>query len=217
MKTDEEIVNEYLAFLHQKDFPCVAAKAALSRSQIQCMIAPHMTCPSTDNTILMFLYNFVDSYRTSEAPYHSAAVIFRDPVAMDETLFDAFLWQRLKSLSSLDKENYTHDRRVDSSPASSQYSFSLKEEAFFILGLNPGSSRKARRFRYPAIIFNPHAEFEKLRNANRFDKMKEVVRKRDIVFSGSVNPMLADFGAASEVYQYSGIHYGPDWKCPLTN
>jgi FPC/CPF motif-containing protein YcgG len=45
--------------------------------------------------------------------------------------------------------------------------------------------------------------------------MKDVVRKRDIAYSGSVNPMLTDFGNASEVYQYSGRKYEDTWQCPL--
>lgn len=215
MNPDEFIVNEYSEFLNKKEFPCVAAKAAVSRNHIQCIVASHMACPAHDQTILQFLYNFVDSYRASEGSYHSAAVIFKEPSAINETLFDTFLWQRLNSLSSMDKQTYNHDPRVDSDPNSSRYSFSLKEEAFFILGLHPGSSRRSRRFKYPAMIFNPHTEFEKLRNSNRYAKMKEVVRKRDIEYSGSVNPMLADFGEVSEVYQYSGMHYSGDWTCPL--
>jgi hypothetical protein len=28
---------------------------------------------------------------------------------------------------------------------------------------------------------------------------------------------LKDFGEASEVFQYSGVNYQADWKCPLRN
>ena len=179
------------------------------------MVAMHMACPADDKIILQFLYGFVDSYRASEDSYHSAAVIFKEPIAMNEKVFDSLIWQRLNSLSSLDKQTYSHDPRVDSDPSSSHFSFSLKEEAFFILGLHPGSSRRSRQFKYPALIFNPHAEFEKLRRSNRYTKMKDVVRKRDVEYSGSINPMLADFGEASEVYQYSGMEYNTNWICPL--
>ena len=215
MKSDELIIKEYSQYLSKKGFPCVAAKAALSRNHIKCMVASHMACPADDKMILQYLYSFVDRYRASEESYHSAAVIFKEPVEINEAFFDTLLWQRLNSLSALDKQKYQHDLRVDSDPNSPRYSFSLKEEAFFILGLHPGSSRRSRQFKYPALVFNPHAEFEKLRNSDRYTRMKEVVRKRDVEFSGSVNPMLADFGEASEVYQYSGIRYNTDWTCPL--
>lgn len=217
MESDEFIINEYAEFLSGKGFPCIAAKAALSRNHIKCMVAMHMACPAHDREVLQFIYNFVDVYRASEESYHSAAVIFREPTEMDETAFDKLLWQRLKALASLDKVKYAYDPRVDSNPTSVNYSFSLKEEAFFIIGLHPTSRRKARQFKYPALIFNPHAEFEKLRRLNRYTKMKDVVRKRDIKYSGSINPTLYDFGEASEVYQYSGIEYDSGWTCPLAD
>ncbi|MDQ3193559.1 MAG: YqcI/YcgG family protein, partial [Bacteroidota bacterium] len=105
--------------------------------------------------------------------------------------------------------------RVSNDPESINFSFSLKEEAFFIIGLNPSSSRPARKFKYPALIFNPHAQFEKLRESNRYEKMKSIVRKRDLVYSGSLNPMLKDHGISSEVNQYSGVNYSGEWQCPL--
>lgn len=211
----ESIIREYLEFLGAKEYPCVAAKAALSRSQIQCMVAGDMTKSDSDRKILNFIYHFVDHYRESTKPYHSACIIFPRPELFDEEMFDKLLWVRLNALAVLDKENFSHDPRVDSDPHSRRFSFSLKEEAFFIIGLNPLSPRKSRSFKYPSIVFNPHQEFERLRRTNKYDQMKRTVRKRDAIFSGSVNPMLTDFGDASEVFQYTGIQHKTGWVCPL--
>lgn len=215
MQIEENIVQEYLNFLRATDYPCVGAKASLARDQIKCMVATHMACPAADIQILEFLYAFIDDYRKSDRSFHSAAVIFTQPNHTNESMFDALLWQRLKALALLDKQKYLHDKRVDSDPASAMFSFSLKEEALFIIGLHPGSSRRSRQFNYPALVFNPHAEFEKLRKANRYEQIKKIVRNRDLNFSGSTNPMLRDFSEASEVFQYSGMQYSHDWKCPL--
>jgi uncharacterized protein len=212
----QAIIREYEAFLSNKEFPCVAAKAAMARQHIECMVADHMACPKDDVAILQFLYNFVDMYRGAEGSFYSAAVIFTGPTTVTENLFDQFLWQRLQALHNLDNRTYAFDKRVGNDPSAARFSFSLKEEAFFIIGLHPASSRPARRFRYPALAFNPHAQFEKLRQANQYEKMKRVVRQRDESFSGNINPMLADFGDASEVYQYSGQVYDNNWQCPLT-
>jgi FPC/CPF motif-containing protein YcgG len=217
MKEDSTIQNDYIRFLTQQKFPCIAAKAAVAKNHIRCMVAHHMQCPADDEAILNFMYRFVDHYRASGQPYHSAAIFFRQPQNLSEEEFDTLMWTRLKALSVLDKKQYNHDPRVDEDPSSSKFSFSLKEEAFFIIGLHPGSKREARRFNYPSLIFNPHAEFERLRKSNRYDKMKEVVRKRDMEYSGSVNPMLKDFGEVSEIYQYSGVQHDEKWKCPLSN
>lgn len=212
---DQDMINEYLAFLNSKAFPCVGAKAALARKQIKCMVADHMGCPKDDGIILQFLYDFVDTYRSSTRSFHSAAVIFKGPEFNNDSEFDRLLWQRLQALASLDKEKYSYDKRVDCDPSSPRFSFSLKEEAFFIIGLNASSSRLARRFKYPTLVFNPHAEFEKLRHAGRYQQMKEIVRKREVIYSGTVNPTLTDFGEVSEVYQYSGVQHDNQWQCPL--
>jgi FPC/CPF motif-containing protein YcgG len=204
-----------LAYLKVKRFPCIGAKATLARQQIKCMVAANMACPKDDHSILKFLYSFVDEFRSSKHFYHSAAIIFRAPEVMNERLFDKLLWQRLQALTDLDVKNYSYDKRVEDNPFSAKFSFSLKEEAFYIIGLHAKSSRQARQFRYPALVFNPHIQFEQLRKANKYEKMKNVVRKRDIALSGSVNPMLEDFGNSSEVYQYSGLQYDATWQCPL--
>ena len=45
--------------------------------------------------------------------------------------------------------------------------------------------------------------------------MRDVIRARDERQTGSMNPMLADFGKRSEAIQYSGRAAGADWKCPF--
>jgi hypothetical protein len=209
------IIEEYKAYLQNKAFPCIGARAALAQGQITCMVAMHMACPAHDRSILQFLYDFIDKYRSSDPLFHSAAILFEGPVMHSEEMFDSLLWERLQALSNLDAENFGYDRRVDADPASPKFSFSLKEEAFFIIGLHPASSREARRFSRPVLAFNPHAQFERLRETERYERMKEVIRRRDTSFSGSANPMLDDFGQTSEIYQYSGRNYTEDWQCPL--
>ncbi len=212
---NEIIVNDFIAFVNNEEFPCVAAKAALSKDQIKFFVADHMACPKDDQSILSFLYNFIDQYRLSETQFHSVCVIFKNPFLVNEKMFDQLLWMRLQALSDLDALKYDHDKRVSSDPSSPDFSFSLKEEAFYVIGMSPASSRNARHFKYPALVFNAHAQFEQLRSLNRYEKMKNIVRKKEMEFSGSINPMLEDFGKSSEVHQYSGMQHDSSWKCPL--
>ena len=209
------IINEYLSFINSKEFPCIAAKASLAKQQVKCMVTDNMACPKDDYDILQFLYNFVDEYRVSKDIYHSAAIIFAGPQISIEEMFDTLLWQRLQALEILDAKKYSYDTRVEANPSSAKFSFSIKEEAFYIIGLHPASSRQARRFIHPTLVFNPHVQFEQLRASSKYDAMKNTVRKRDVAFSGSVNPMLQDFGDVSEAFQYSGRKYDDSWKCPL--
>jgi FPC/CPF motif-containing protein YcgG len=209
------VFEEYREYVNNKEFACVAAKAALAKQQIHCMVGGHMACPRDDDAILQFLYQFIDVYRNSAEIYHSAAVIFEPSGIASEEMFDSLLWQRLQALSVLDARNYFYDSRVEGVPTSPKFSFSLKQEAFFIIGLHPNSSRLVRQFKYPALVFNPHQQFEQLKETNKYESLKKVVRKRDLSVSGSINPMLEDFGEASEVYQYSGRQYDKNWLCPL--
>jgi len=211
----EVIIEHFLAHLNDKLFPCVAAHNAVEKNNIQCMVADHMACPKDDEAIVTFLYDFIDEFRKAKDDFYSAVILFREPDIRSEEMFDSFFWTRLQALADIDAAHYGYDPRVNPDIYSPNFSFSLKEEAFYIIGLHPASSRLARRFQYPAIVFNAHAQFEKLREENHYTRMQHVVRKRDLQYSGSVNPMLADFGESSEVFQYSGRQYEKDWKCPL--
>ncbi len=211
----QKIIKQYLSFIDAKEFPCIAAKAAMAKQNIKCFVADNMACPKDDAAILQFLYHFVEDYRNSNEFYHSAVIIFSNPQILNEEMFDGLLWQRLQALEILDAKNYTYDNRVEADPASGNFSFSIKEEAFYIIGLHPASSRQARQFNYPALVFNPHLQFEQLKENAKYEMMKNTVRKRDVALSGSVNPMLQDFGKSSEAFQYSGRKYDESWKCPL--
>ena len=215
MHSDEVVFNEYYNFLSNKAFPCVAAKAAMAKDHIKLLVADNFACPKDDKLILNFIYDFTHFYRKCAKGFYSAAVIFKQPEIVNEEMFDELLWKRLAALRSMDALQYPHDSRVAANPDDSNFSFSLMEEAFFIVGLHPTSSRPARRFKYATLVFNPHAQFETMKKDARYEKMKTIVRKRDVSFSGSVNPMLTDFGEASEVYQYSGKNYDSQWQCPL--
>lgn len=209
------MIEDYLSFIGNPQFPCIAAKAASHRNQITCMVAGNMACPFHDRLILQFVYDFISDYRQSTTLYHSATIIFDGPDIRDEEHFDTLLWQRLQSLADLDALSHVYDTRVSADPSSPNFSFSLMGEALFVIGLHPASSRITRRFKHPTLVFNPHQQFETLRKKNRYESMKKTVRKRDIKLSGSINPMLDDYGSSSETMQYSGRKYAEDWKCPL--
>lgn len=213
--TTTDFTEQYAARILDNLFPCIAAKAAAARGRIRTIVAEHMACPADDERIVRFLYEFVDDFRTSPEEFQSAMVIFKGPDIGSEKMFDDLLWRRLQCLADIDQKQYAYDPRVSPDPSSAEFSFSIKEEAFYVIGLHPASSRKARAFPQPGLVFNPHQQFVRLRENGKFSPMRQAVRKRDTRYSGSVNPMLADFGEISEAHQYSGRNYDKDWKCPL--
>ena len=212
---EQQIIEEFKLFLKDKSYPCVAAKAALDREQLDFFVAEHMACPSDDKKILQFLYNFIDVYRTAEKFYHTAIIIFKGPEIYNEDMFENLMWQRLQALSDLDSEKYHDDKRVASDPNDPHYSYSIKEEAFFINGMHPASGRRSRQFKFPCLVMNPHQQFVKLKEMNKYFKMRKSIRVKDEAYCGSENVMARDFYFDPETFQYSGRIYNRDWKCPL--
>ena len=108
------------------------------------------------------------------------------------------------------------DPGVSDDPADPRFSFSFAGTALFVIGLHPGASRLARRFPWPALVFNPHRQFERLRRQGRFDRLRDRIRARDAAVQGTINPNLADFGEQSEARQYSGRDTTTAaWTCPF--
>ena len=64
-------------------------------------------------------------------------------------------------------------------------------------------------------MFNPHAQFGRLRGEGRFRRIQQAIREREIAVQGSLNPNLADFGERSEARQYSGRAVEEEWRCPF--
>lgn len=214
-KRSENIIAEFESFINEKSYPCVAARAAISRGHVPCFIAADIRSDKDDEGILQFIYDFISHFRNAKNSLHSAAVIFKNPEMISEEMYETFFWKRLQAWWNIDAAEFPYDQHVSADPADRHFSFSLGEEAFFIIGLHPGSPRAARRFKFPAIIFNPHVQFDHLREAGQYEKMKDIVRKRDKQYSGSINPVLHDFGETSEAMQYTGRQYDGQWTCPL--
>jgi uncharacterized protein len=208
----------FLEFIEEDSFPCVGAKAALARGEIQVHEFSVLNHPVNDEPLLDALEGFVDMLDACEhddSRVHSFVAVFKGPHDTTELQFENLLWSQLYNLHVLDVERGAPAASdISSNPDSPRFSLSLGGHPFFVIGLHPGSSRMARRFKSPVLVFNSHRQFEKLREDGRYQKMQAATRKRDIALQGSINPNLADFGSNSEARQYSGRKVGAEWKCP---
>lgn len=208
----KELVRDFIANM---GFPCVGAKTALSKDQIQICVADSLFSTAADDRILKGLYEFIEDYKRDKAIFRSFIVVFNDMQSLSEEDFEMALWTRLQSLH--DKDIYPWDTAVSEDPADSKFSFSAGNKSFYIVGMHPGSNRLARRFPLPALVFNLHEQFEELRANGQYQNMKKLIRRRDVAYSGSSNRMLEDFGDNSEAVQYSGRAVEGKWKCPFHN
>ena len=207
--------DRFTAFIRDQEFPCVGAKSALGKDQLTHIVLDDMRTGLEDRRLLAAFYRFVDRYREDKALFTSFAVSWRGPVGLSERAFEDLLWERLGSLHRLDEAAHDWDERVDADPDSPHFSFSLRGEAFFVVGLHDGASRHARRFAYPTLVFNLHDQFEMLRAEGRYQKLRDTIMARDAALQGEPNPMIAEHGTSPAARQYSGRQVGDDWECPF--
>lgn len=197
-------------------FPCVGAKSALGKGQMDILVARDITSGWDDLRILPALAETVARYRRDRALFRTLAVIFEGPSDLTEAAFERHLWARAQSLSDKDDWlGYPTDPTISTDPDDPHFSLSFAGEAFFVVGLHPQASRPARRFDMPTMVFNIHDQFQVLREQQRYEKLRSAILLRDEALAGSINPMLARHGEISEARQYSGRAVGADWKCPF--
>jgi FPC/CPF motif-containing protein YcgG len=211
-----DLSERFHAFIADKSFPCIGAKSAVAKDQLTVLIARDIRSNWDDRHIYEATCALAFRYRENQRLFQSLAVIFESPENLDERSFEKFLWQRAVSLTNKDIwHQQAPDARVSNDPNDPHFSLSFAGEAFFIVGLHPKASRPARRFEKPALVFNLHDQFERLREEGRYEKMRAAIIKRDVALAGSANPMLARHGLNSEAKQYSGRAVSENWECPF--
>lgn len=210
------LIDEFHQFIAEPQFPCVGAKSALSKQQIKAVVARSITSGWNDLTIHAALMKFAADYRRDRKMFQSLAVIFEGPRTISEACFEESMWKRIQSVSDKDVWlGQPYDTSVSPDPENPHFSLSFGGEAFFVVGLHPHASRKARRFVAPTMIFNLHDQFERLREEGRYEKLRASILDRDLKFAGSMNPMVVRHGEVSEARQYSGRVVDNDWGCPF--
>lgn len=210
----DKVGSKFEAHVQATDFPCIGAKSALRRGQLEHVVAGDLRSGLHDATILKALVEFSRRHER-DAVFVSCAVLFPQTPMLDEVGFEAALWDRLSALHRLDAGQHAWDPQVSGDPESTNFSMSLGGRAFYVVGMHSGASRKARRFETAALVFNPHSQFETLRADQRYDGLRETVASRDLTFAGSRNPMLAAHGSDSAARQYSGRAVAKNWTCPF--
>lgn len=214
---DHPLSRAFVAKVEDPAFPCVGAKAALSRGQMRFLVGRDIRSAWNDLSVHAALRRFVADYRAEPTLFRSLILLFEDSGDLSEQAFEAAMWQRLQSLTDKDEWlGHTPDPRVSDDPDDPHFSLSFAGEAFFVVGLHPNASRPARQAQTPSLVFNLHDQFERLRAEGRYEKLRGSIIARDVALAGSANPMLARHGIMSEARQYSGRAVDNDWKCPFS-
>lgn len=212
-KKDSVNRSDFHNFIIENDHPCVMAKTVFSSKKYMLRSYNNFGSLFTAKKILNDLKDYLQNIKEKEVGNFSFIAVFEEELNLNELQFEILLWDQLQKIHEIDE--YTWDPEVSSDPKSNDFSFSILGNSFYIVGMHPNSSRGARRSPKPTLIFNLHSQFERLKERKVYDRVKKIIRARDKVKNGSVNPMMEDFGHKSEAAQYSGRETGSEWKCPF--
>ncbi len=213
--SDQSLKKAFRKFILDDDHPCIMAQSTLRSESLQVHALGDLHQSATIEHALNVIREYIRYAKKNPRLYASLALSFAYPAPGNEKEFEKVLWQFLQRIHAIDPEPW--DESVSADPTSENFSFSILGHAFYMVGMHPQSSRPARRFPQPVLVFNLHSQFDKLRKMKVYQKTRDRIRKRDKKKNGSVNPMLSDFGHASEARQYSGRKVDEAWKCPFLN
>jgi FPC/CPF motif-containing protein YcgG len=206
---------EFAAFVDDASFPCLAGKGTVRRGDHTFRVYDALGSDTAAAALARDLGLFVRTAPADGSGLRAFVAVFRGPAPSDELAFERRLWRQLQRLHEHDEPGTEWDPSVSADPESAQFSFSFGGQALFVVGMHPASSRLSRRFGWPTLVFNPRAQFERLRAEGKFERLRTLVRERDVALQGSANPNLADFGEQSEARQYSGRATELEWQCPF--
>ena len=202
-------------FVMRPEFPCVGARAAFNSGSYAVAVYDQLASEAATANLARDLFEFTRSEIREASEYATFVAVFSGSDGVDELGFERLLWEQLQKLNQLDAAQFDWDAMASSDPTDAQFSFSFAGQALYVIGMHPNSSRQARRFRWPAMVFNPHEQFERLRADGKWKRIQQTIRERDVQLQGSINPMLSDFGEVTEARQYSGRAVEDDWHAPF--
>lgn len=210
----EFVHGQFYALMMDVRFSCVAGRSAFNQKTYRFGMYPELTSAEATAGLCRDLYAFVQEQAEMNSNFTTFVASFAGPNPVDEEHFENLLWQQLQRLHEHDTSEW--DAAVSSDPEDRHFSFSFAGRSFFIVGLHAGSSRWARRFAWPTLVFNAHHQFEHLRKTGKYAQFQRTIRGAERRLQGSINPSLMSFGEKSEAAQYSGRAVEENWKCPFT-
>jgi FPC/CPF motif-containing protein YcgG len=170
-------VAAFRGFVQNPQFSCVGAKSAVATDSARLGVYDTLSSDEATAGLARDLWTFTrDPASRSDTEFVTFVAVFKEPTDLDEGGFEGRLWEQLRRLNRLDAPHHAYDPTVSPDADDPHFGFSFAGTAFFVVGLHPHSSREARRFPWPLLAFNPHAQFLRLREAGQWARMQEVVR-----------------------------------------
>jgi FPC/CPF motif-containing protein YcgG len=209
-----EIEREFASFVNGASFSCLVGKGVVHQQGHVVRVYPPLGTRSSASALATDLNTFAAGEH-DPLKLRAFVAVFPRYAPRSELAFEARLWAQLQRLHERDDPAAEWDPSVSDDADDPMFSFSFGGHAYFVVGLHAHSSRISRSFRWPALVFNPHSQFGRLRGEGRFKRIQHAIRERELAAQGTLNPNLADFGERSEARQYSGRAVEENWRCPF--
>lgn len=211
--------SEVRAALHEffmgDTFSCMGGRAAWKRGSATHNHYAQLGGESCCARLYDDLENFATRLNTTESLFMTFLATFASPHNISENEFETLLWRQLWMLHKVDARRYSWAAGVDRDPMADHFAYSIAGRRFFVVGMHSNASRRTRRFSWPLLVFNPHDQFDILRETGAFERIRRITRKREMCIQGSLNPRLIMYGYRPESMRYSGRAVEPDWTCPV--
>lgn len=202
------------ALVSQKNYPCVAAIHAVQKNDYQVGLFGHFGSGENGPALRRALLAYLEEQKRNGSTYFTYWAIF-EPQDLSEEEHESALWRELSGLTSEEEKSSDWQDGKSTEPSDEEFRFSLNGSELFVVGLHSRSSRAARRFYAPAMVFNVFTQFERLQTLGHYEKMVHTIRARERRFDGGVNPMVEQHGEKWETIQFSGKNNPASWKCPF--
>jgi FPC/CPF motif-containing protein YcgG len=204
------------ALILDPEYPCVGSRSALNQGSYRFGMYQELASPEATAGLARDLYTFLAEQPSIEGEFTTFIACFDTPKSISAEEFEQLLWRQLKDLSVLDREHHDWAGDVSIRTGDPDFAFSFAARSFFVVGLSPAAERWARRFPWPLLAFNSHAQFQELKREGRFELIRDTIRERETNLEGEENPNVEDFGVHTEASQYAGRRVEPGWRCPVS-
>ena len=213
----KHINNEIRSLILQDKYPCVAAIQSVVRHDYVIGTYGQFGTGTHRHRLRTDLLNFLELQRSTQSRFMSFWAVFTTPIQTpdNELDFENKLWRELSFLSSEEARAVDWGNINASDPNDPSFCFSLNGVKLFVVGLHPESSRLARRFSRPAMVFNALSQFETFEKEGTYAALVKTIRHNDLKFQGSINPMVLAHGDVWESIQYSGRENPESWQSPF--
>lgn len=207
--------DEMSALVRAKNYPCVPAILSFESSAYLVGEYDGFGTGANSKALYQDLLYFAKEQKSSRSPYFTFWAVFKAEGELSEQKFEEDLWRELSQLSSSEPSDVPWDPRFSERPDDDNFCLSLGGDAFFVVGMHSNSSRLARRFKYPALLFNLYRQFDDLAQRGKYESTVLTNRAREMKYAGSINPMVATYGDVREAIQFSGKENPANWTCPF--